>query len=125
MVSVLVVDDSLFMRTMLKDILVQGGHTVVGEAVDGGDAIEKYKETKPEMVLMDTIMPNMNGIEGVRGIVEHDPAARIIMCSAYGKDKTVIESFEAGALNYILKPFEPSHVLEIIDKVIDICEQAE
>ncbi len=123
MATVMLVGDSAFMRNMLKDILVKEGHEVIVEASNGGDAVDKYKEMKPELVLMDTIMHSMDGVEAVRRIVEYDPRAKIVMCSAYGGDEMIIDAFHAGALSYIVKPFKPSIVKEIIEKVLDICGQ--
>ncbi|OGL43822.1 MAG: two-component system response regulator [Candidatus Schekmanbacteria bacterium RBG_13_48_7] len=116
---VLIVDDAIFMRSMLKDILVRHGFKVVGEAENGKDAVEKYKEVNPDMVTMDIVMPQMNGIESVKEILKHDPKAWIVMCSALGQEALVTESIEAGAKDFIVKPFSPDKVVKIITQVSD------
>lgn len=115
----MIVDDAAFMRATLKDLLSKGGYTVVAEAVDGRDAIEKYKTHKPDIVTMDITMPEMDGIEAVKGIREIDPQARIIMCSAVGQKANVMESIKLGAKDFIVKPFQPDRVLEAIQKVLN------
>lgn len=115
---ILIVDDAAFMRMMIKDILVTGGYEIAGEAVDGADAIEKYKETKPDLTIMDITMPVMDGIEAVKGIKELDKDARIIMCSAMGQQALVIESIQAGARDFVVKPFQPENVLEAVYKSV-------
>jgi len=113
----LVVDDAMFMRRMLSDILEKGGHTICGEASTGKEAIERYKELKPDLVTMDIIMPDMSGIEAVKEIMKIDPNAKILMVSAMGQQALVLEAVQSGALDYIVKPFQPSRVLESIERV--------
>jgi len=113
----LVVDDAMFMRRMLSDILEKGGHTVCGEASTGREAIERYKELKPDLVTMDIIMPDMSGIEAVKEIRKIDPHAKILMVSAMGQQALVLEAVQSGALDYIVKPFQPSRVLESIERI--------
>ena len=115
---VLVVDDAAFMRMMIKDILRRGGYQVVGEAEDGVKAIEKYRELKPDLVTMDITMPDMDGITAVKEIRAIDPNALIIMCSAMGQQAMVIDAIQAGAKDFIVKPFQPDRVLEAIRKVL-------
>jgi two-component system chemotaxis response regulator CheY len=116
--KVLVVDDALFMRSMIKDILKNSGkYDVVGEAVNGDDAIEKFKELLPDLVTMDIVMPGMDGIEATREILKHDPKARVVMCSALGQEPLVIESIAAGARDFIVKPFSPEKVIQVMDHV--------
>ncbi|MCL6614824.1 MAG: response regulator [Firmicutes bacterium] len=115
---VLVVDDAAFMRMMIKDILRKGGYQVVGEAEDGVKAIEKYRELKPDLVTMDITMPDMDGITAVKEIRAIDPNAVIIMCSAMGQQAMVIDAIQAGAKDFIVKPFQPDRVLEAIRKVL-------
>lgn len=115
---ILVVDDAAFMRTMIKDILTKNGYTVVGEAENGAKAIEKYKELKPDLVIMDITMPEVDGIEAVKGIKKIDANANIIMCSAMGQQSMVIESIQAGAKDFIVKPFQAERVLEAVRKVL-------
>lgn len=116
--TVLVVDDAAFMRMMVKDVLVKNGYDVVGEAENGQKAIEKYKELKPELVIMDITMPEVNGIQAVKEIKSFDPEAKVIMCSAMGQQAMVIESIQAGARDFIVKPFQADRVIEAVKKVI-------
>jgi two-component system chemotaxis response regulator CheY len=115
---VLVVDDAAFMRMMIKDILRKGGYDVVGEAEDGAKAIEKYKELNPDLVTMDITMPDMDGITAVREIRKINPNALIIMCSAMGQQAMVIDAIQAGARDFVVKPFQPDRVLEAVRKVL-------
>lgn len=116
--TILLVDDAAIMRMMLKGILSENGYDVVGEAENGLKAIEKYKELKPNLVIMDITMPEMNGIEATKGIKAEDAGATIIMCSAMGQQAMVIESIQAGAKDFIVKPFQADRVLEAVKKVI-------
>lgn len=114
---VLIVDDAIFMRKMISDILVENGMEIVGEADTGAKAIERYKELRPDLVTMDIIMPEMNGIDAVRKILEHDAQARIVMCSALGQQALVQEAIAAGAKDFLIKPFNAARVVEVIAKV--------
>ena len=116
--TVLVCDDAVFMRTMVSDILSQAGFTVVGEAENGKQAVEKYQQLKPDLVMMDIIMPEMGGIEAVKKITQLDPGARILMCSAMGQQALVQEALQAGARDFVVKPFQPSRVLEAVQRVL-------
>ena len=116
--SVLIVDDAAFMRMMIKDILTKNGYEVAGEADNGLKAVDKYKELTPDLVLMDITMPEMNGIDAVKNIKAIDPAAKIVMCSAMGQQAMVIESIQAGARDFIVKPFQADRVLEAVRKVL-------
>lgn len=116
--TVLIVDDAAFMRMMIKDILTKNGYDVVGEAENGQKAIEKYKELKPELVIMDITMPEVDGIQAVKEIKGFDAAAKIIMCSAMGQQAMVIESIQAGAKDFIVKPFQADRVVEAVKKVL-------
>jgi two-component system chemotaxis response regulator CheY len=115
---VLVCDDAIFMRTMIGDILSSAGYEVVGEAETGLQAIERYKELRPDLVTMDIVMPDMGGIEAVREIVKADPNAKILMCSAMGQQALVVEAIQAGAKDFVVKPFQPSRVLEAVQRVL-------
>ncbi|MFP4465879.1 MAG: response regulator [Candidatus Goldiibacteriota bacterium] len=106
------------MRNILKNILVKKDIEIAGEAVNGQDAVEKYDELKPDMVTMDIIMPGMNGIEAVKAIVGKDPDAKILMCSAMGQQAMVIEAIQAGAKDFVIKPFQPARVLEAVDRTL-------
>ena len=116
--NVLVCDDAVFMRTMVGDILQQAGYDVVGEAATGTQAVEKYKELKPDLVTMDIIMPDMGGIDAVREICKLDPSAKILMCSAMGQQALVVEAIQAGAKDFVVKPFQPGRVLEAVQRVL-------
>lgn len=116
--NILLVDDAAFMRMMLKDILVKNGYNIVGEAENGIQAIEKYKELKPDLTILDITMPEMDGIAAAKGIKEVDGEALIVMCSAMGQQSMVVESIQAGARDFIVKPFQPARVLEAVQKVI-------
>ncbi len=115
---VLIVDDAAFMRMMVKDVLSKNGYEIVGEAENGQKAIEKYKELTPDLVVMDITMPEVDGIQAVKEIKAHDANAKIVMCSAMGQQAMVIESIQAGAKDFIVKPFQPDRVLEAVKKVI-------
>ncbi|MBA3340916.1 MAG: response regulator [Gemmatimonadaceae bacterium] len=116
--TVLVCDDAVFMRTMISDILTQAGLEVVGEAASGAQAVERYKALRPDLVTMDIIMPEMGGIEAVKEITAFDPQARVLMCSAMGQQALVAEAIEAGAKDFVVKPFQPSRVLEAVQRVL-------
>ena len=116
--KILLVDDASFMRMMLKNILVGAGYEVAGEAENGVKAIEQFKALKPDLVIMDIIMPEMGGIDAVREIVKTQPAAKILMCSSMGQQSLVVEAIQAGAKDFIVKPFQPSNVLEAVKKVL-------
>lgn len=116
--SVLICDDAAFMRVMIKDILTKNGYEVAGEAENGAKAVEKYNETKPDLVMMDITMPEMDGIQALKKITETDASANIIMCSAMGQQAMVIESIQSGAKDFIVKPFQADRVLEAVKKAI-------
>lgn len=116
--KVLIVDDALFMRKMLGDILTKGGYEVVAEAGNGLEAFEKFKEHVPDLVTMDITMPEMNGIDGVKLIVKEFPNAKILMCSAMGQESMVIDSVKAGAKGFLVKPFVAEKVILEVQKLI-------
>jgi two-component system chemotaxis response regulator CheY len=116
--NILIVDDTLFMRTLLKNIIFSGGHTIAGEAVDGEEAVVKYRELKPDLVTMDVVMPKMNGIDALKGIRALDPQAKIIMCTAVGQEQMVKLAIKNGARGYIVKPFQALKVLDEIKNVL-------
>jgi two-component system chemotaxis response regulator CheY len=118
MARVLITDDAAFMRMMIKNILSQNGHEVVGEAANGKEAIEQYAALKPDVTTMDITMPEVDGITALRGILEADPSARVVMCSALGQEAKVIESIRAGAKDFIVKPFQPDRVLSAVTKAL-------
>ena len=116
--TVLVCDDAAFMRSLLGDILAQAGLQVVGEAQSGLEAVEKFRALKPDLVTMDILMPDMGGIDAMREILKVEPAARVLMCSAMGQQSLVIEAIQAGAREFLVKPFQPSRVLEAVQRVL-------
>lgn len=116
--TVLICDDAIFMRTMIGDILSQAGFQIVGEAETGVQAVDKYRSLKPDLVTMDIVMPDMGGIDAVREIMKDDPSAKILMCSAMGQQALVIEAIQAGAKDFVVKPFQPSRVLEAVQRVL-------
>ena len=116
--TVLVCDDAIFMRTMISDILTQAGFEIVGEAESGLQAVEKFRQLKPDLVTMDIVMPDMGGIDAVREICKADPDAKVLMCSAMGQQALVVEAIQAGAKDFVVKPFQPSRVLEAVQRVL-------
>ena len=116
--NILICDDAAFMRMMIKDILTKNGYNVAGEAENGLKAIEKYKEVSPDLVLMDITMPEMDGIQALKEIKKLDSSATVIMCSAMGQQAMVIESIQAGAKDFIVKPFQAERVIEAVKKVV-------
>ena len=115
---VLIVDDAIFMRRMLRDIFAGDEFEVVGEAKDGVEAVEKYKELRPDLVTMDIVMPFKSGIEATREILAEDPEANIVMCSALGQESLVIEAIDAGAADFVVKPFKSEDVRRVVKKVL-------
>ncbi len=115
---VLIVDDAAFMRMMIRDILNKNGYEVVGEANDGMQAIEKYKELQPDLITMDITMPEMDGIQALKEIKKIDANAKVIMCSAMGQQAMVIDAIQAGAKDFIVKPFQADRVIEAIKKTL-------
>jgi two-component system, chemotaxis family, chemotaxis protein CheY len=113
---VLIVDDAAFMRMMIKDILTKNDFEVVGEAQDGNEAVEKYKELTPDLVTLDITMPDKDGITALKEIKAMDPNANVIMCSAMGQQAMVIDAIQAGAKDFIVKPFQADRVIEAIKK---------
>lgn len=116
---ILVVDDAAFMRMMIKDILTKNGYNVVAEAGDGQEAVEKYSEHRPDLVTMDITMPEMDGITSLKKIREIDPQAKVIMCSAMGQQAMVIDAIQAGAKDFLVKPFQSERVIEAIKKTLE------
>ena len=116
--NILICDDAAFMRMMIKDILTKNGYNVAGEAENGMKAVEKFKEVSPDLVLMDITMPEMDGIQALKEIRKADAGAKVIMCSAMGQQAMVIESIQAGAKDFIVKPFQAERVLEAVKKFV-------
>ncbi len=118
MARVLVVDDAAFMRKMVTDALTKGGHEVVGEAGNGVEAIDRYRELKPDLMTLDITMPEKDGLAALKDIIELDPNAKVVMCSALGQESKVLESIKLGAKDFIVKPFKPDRVIDAIGKAL-------
>lgn len=119
MAKILTVDDAAFMRKVIKDTLSKAGYTEIYEAEDGAMAVEKYNELKPDLVLMDITMPNMDGLEALKAIKSKDPNANIVMCSAMGQESMVIDAIKSGAKDFIVKPFKPDRILKTVSSIVD------
>ncbi len=119
MARVLVADDASFMRQMIREIVESEGFEVCGEASDGVEAVDEFKRLQPDVVTMDIVMPRKSGIDAVRGIMAIDPTARVVMCSALGQETLVTEAIQAGAKDFIVKPFKPDAVIETLKKVLE------
>src|ERR1700745_1149008 len=118
MARVLVVDDAAFMRKVVSDALASGGHEVVGEAGNGDEAVKQYQELSPELVTLDITMPQKDGLEALGEIISIDPGARVLMCSARGKETKVTESIQKGPKDFVVKPFQPAQLLEAVGKAL-------
>lgn len=118
MAKILLVDDAAFMRMMIKDTLSKNGYTDLYEAGDGAQAVDKYEEIKPDLVIMDITMPNMDGLEALKAITAKHPDAKIVMCSAMGQEAMVIEAIKLGAKDFIVKPFKPDRILKTVSAVL-------
>src|SRR5699024_6227390 len=119
MSKILIVDDAKFMRTTLTNILEKGGHTIIGEAENGREAVELYHKLHPDIVTMDITMPIMNGIDALKEIKKLYPDAKIIVCSATGQQRVVVEAIELGAKDFIVKPFDENHVMDTVNRALD------
>lgn len=118
MAKILCVDDAAFMRMMVKNALNQNGYTDVTEASDGADAVAKYDEIHPDLVIMDITMPNMDGLEALKAIKGKDPNANVVMCSAMGQEAMVVEAIKAGAKDFIVKPFKPDRIIKTVTSIL-------
>src|SRR5476649_616349 len=118
MAKVLVVDDALFMRKVVSDAIVAGGHEVVGEACNGEEAVARFKKLRPDVTTLDITMPEKDGLAALREIIALDPAARVIMCSALGQESKVLEAMKAGAKYFVVKPFDESRLIAAVNKAI-------
>ncbi len=119
MAKILVADDASFMRQMIREIVESEGFEVCGEATDGIEAIDEFRRLQPDVVTMDIVMPRKSGIDAVRGIMKLDPSACVVMCSALGQETLVTEALEAGAKDFIVKPFKHDSVIETLKKVLE------
>ena len=118
MARVLVVDDAAFMRKLVSDALVKAGHEVVGEAANGVEAVASYQSLKPDLATLDITMPEKDGLTALREIMQFDPSARVIMCSALGQESKVLDSIKSGARDFVVKPFPPGRVAEAVEKAL-------
>ena len=118
MAKILIVDDAAFMRKVIRDTLTKSGYTDLHEAVDGADAVEKYAELKPDLVLMDITMPNMDGLEALKAIRAKDSNANVVMCSAMGQEAMVMEAVQAGIKDFIVKPFKSDRLLKAVTSIV-------
>lgn len=118
MARVLIVDDAAFMRKLLTDALISGGHEVVGQAANGVEAVTRFQELKPELTTLDITMPEKDGLAALADIMALDPSAKVIMCSALGQEAKVLEAVRLGAKDFVVKPFQPPRVLEAIEKAL-------
>ena len=116
--KILLVDDAAFMRKMVNDVLSKNGYTELFEAVDGADAVEKYDAIKPDLVIMDITMPNMDGLEALKAIRAKDSSANVVMCSAMGQESMVMDAVRSGAKDFIVKPFKPDRVLKTVSTIL-------
>jgi two-component system chemotaxis response regulator CheY len=116
--KILLVDDAAFMRKVIKDTLSKNGYTELYEAVDGADAVDKYSEINPDLVIMDITMPNMDGLEALKAIRAKDANASIVMCSAMGQESMVMDAVRSGAKDFIVKPFKPDRILKTVTSVL-------
>lgn len=118
MAKILLVDDAAFMRKVIKDTLTKNGYTDLYEAVDGADAVEKFTEINPDLVIMDITMPNMDGLEALKAMRAKNGSANIVMCSAMGQEAMVVEAIKLGAMDFIVKPFKPDRILQTVQKIL-------
>jgi two-component system chemotaxis response regulator CheY len=122
-IKIMIVDDAIFMRSMLRDIFARGPFVIAGEAENGLEAVRMYHELRPDLTTMDIVMPQMDGITALREIVRLDPDAKVVMCSALGQEALIAEAIEAGARDFIVKPFQPSRVLRVVQSVLGLDDQ--
>ena len=116
--KILLVDDAAFMRMMIKDILVKNGYNVCGEAADGDEAVAKFNEHQPDLVIMDITMPNKDGLQALKEIKKDNPGSKIVMCSAMGQETYVVEAIKSGAADFIVKPFQADRIISTVQKVL-------
>jgi len=119
-INIMIVDDLAFIKLLLKDLIEKAGFRVIGEASDGEEAIDMYQEKRPDLVLLDITMPKMDGITALKKILVLDPDAKIIMCSALGQQRLIVQAIQLGAKDFIVKPFRPERVISSIKKALDI-----
>lgn len=116
--KIMIVDDAAFMRMTIKNCLSKAGYENLIEAADGQIALETYQNEKPDLVIMDITMPNMDGIQALQAIKAADPGAKVVMCSAMGQESMVVDAIHLGALDFIVKPFKPDRILQTVTKIL-------
>jgi two-component system chemotaxis response regulator CheY len=114
----MIVDDNAFMRNTIKGVLTQAGFDIAAEAADGNEAVSAYSTAQPDLVTMDITMPNMDGVEALKELLRKDPGAKVVMVSAMGQESLVVEAVTAGAVDFVVKPFEPARVVDAINKAL-------
>lgn len=119
-IRILIVDDAIFMRSMIRDIFARGAFVIAGEAENGEEAVRLYKELRPDLTTMDIVMPKMDGIAALKEIMKFDSEAKVVMCSALGQESLIAEAIEAGAKDFIVKPFQPAKVLKVVQSVLGL-----
>jgi two-component system, chemotaxis family, chemotaxis protein CheY len=118
MARILIVDDAVFMRKMVKDALSAAGHEVVGEAVNGVEAVARFQELKPDVMTLDITMPEKDGLAALADIIGSDPSARVVMCSALGQETKVVQALKLGAKDFVVKPFQTDRVVDVVGKAL-------
>lgn len=118
--KILIVDDAIFMRSMIRDLFARGPFVIAGEAGDGMEAVRLYQELRPDLTTMDIVMPQMDGITALKEIMRFDPLAKVVMCSALGQEALIAEAIEFGARDFIVKPFQPGRVLKVVQSVLGL-----
>lgn len=121
--KILIVDDAIFMRSMIRDLFARGPFVVAGEAGNGVEAIRLYQELRPDLTTMDIVMPEMDGITALKEIMRFDPSANVVMCSALGQEALIAEAIESGARDFIVKPFQPGRVLKVVQSVLGLDDE--
>jgi two-component system chemotaxis response regulator CheY len=121
--KILIVDDAIFMRSMIRDLFARGPFVVAGEAGNGAEAIRLYQELRPDLTTMDIVMPEMDGITALKEIMRFDPSAKVVMCSALGQEALIAEAIESGARDFIVKPFQPGRVLKVVQSVLGLDDE--
>ena len=115
---ILLADDLQFIKMVEKDVLEKMGYSVIGDAKDGMEAIQMYQELKPDIVIMDITMPKMDGLNALKAIMQFDKSAKVIMCSALGQQKLIVEAIKLGAKDFIVKPFKPERIISALQKIL-------
>jgi len=116
---ILIADDLSFIRMLQKEVLTEGGYRIVGEAANGREAVEKYRDLTPDVVILDITMPEMNGLAAMQKILALDPRARVLICSAIGQQSVIVEAIQAGARDFIVKPFKPERLAAAIARAVE------